>query len=200
MKPAQKETEDGDKANAKALFLRKATDKTRDKMKTVKTNVARILDKENVAYEIKSYDFDPEDLNATHAAESFGLEYGRVFKTLVLRGDKSGLFVCVIPSDKTVDLKKAAKASGNKSAEMLHVKDLLENTGYIRGGCSPIGMKKHYPTYIDSTATEWESITVSAGQRGVMVLVSPADIIRVARMTTADITKEEKDAPDGEGY
>ncbi len=160
-------------------------------MKTVKTNVARILDKEKVEYEIKSYDFDPEDLNATHAAEQFGLEYGRVFKTLVLRGDKSGLFVCVVPSDKTVDLKKAAKASGNKSAEMLHVKDLLEHTGYIRGGCSPIGMKKHYPTYIDKSVLDWESITVSAGQRGVMVLVKPEDIIRVARMTTADITKSE---------
>lgn len=160
-------------------------------MKTVKTNVARLLDKEKVPYEIKAYDFAPEDLNALHAAESFGLEPGRVFKTLVLRGDRNGLFVCVVPSDKTVDLKKAAKASGNKSAEMLHVKDLLENTGYIRGGCSPIGMKKHYPTFIDSSVGDWDKITVSAGQRGVMVLVSPADIIRVARMTAADITKDE---------
>ena len=160
-------------------------------MKTAKTNVARILDKEKVPYEIKANDFNPEDLNALHAAESFGLEPGRVFKTLVLRGDRNGLFVCVVPSDKTVDLKKAAKASGNKSAEMLHVKDLLENTGYIRGGCSPIGMKKHFPTFIDSSVNNWDKITVSAGQRGVMVLVSPADIIRVARMTAADITKDE---------
>ncbi len=160
-------------------------------MKTAKTNVARILDKEKVPYEIKAYDFDPEDLNALHAAESFGLEPGRVFKTLVLRGDRNGLFVCVVPSDKTVDLKKAAKASGNKSAEMLHVKDLLENTGYIRGGCSPIGMKKHFPTFIDSSVNNWDKITVSAGQRGVMVLVTPSDIMRVARMTAADITKDE---------
>lgn len=160
-------------------------------MKTTKTNVARILDKEKVPYEVKSYDFDPEDLNATHAAEAFGLEYGRVFKTLVLRGDRNGLFVCVVPSDKTVDLKKAAKASGNKSAEMLHVKDLLEHTGYVRGGCSPIGMKKHYPTFIDESVCGWDSVTVSAGQRGVMVLVSPQDIIKVARMTTADLTKDE---------
>lgn len=160
-------------------------------MKISKTNVARILDKEGVKYEIKSYDYDPEDLNATHAAEHFGMEYGRVFKTLTLRGDKTGIFVCVVPSDKSVDLKKAAKASGNKSAEMLHVKELLEHTGYIRGGCSPIGMKKHYPTFIDQTVVNWESITVSAGQRGVMVLVAPADLIRVARMTTADLTKEE---------
>lgn len=167
-------------------------------MKIPKTNVARILDKEKVRYEIKAYAFDPEDLNATHAADEFGLEYGRVFKTLVLRGDRNGLFVCVIPSDKSVDLKKAAKVSGNKSAEMLHVKDLLENTGYIRGGCSPIGMKKHYPTFIDATANKWDSITVSAGQRGVMVLVSPGDIMRVAGMTAADLTKEETETSDGE--
>ena len=160
-------------------------------MKTPKTNVARLLDQAKIKYEIKAYDYDPEDLNATHAADSFGLQYGQVFKTLVLRGDRNGLFVCAIPSDKSVDLKKAAKASGNKSAEMLHVKELLENTGYIRGGCSPVGMKKHYPTFIDKTATDWESITISAGQRGVMVMLAPEDIIRFARMTTADLTKEE---------
>ena len=114
--------------------------------KIAKTNVARLLDKAKVSYELRAYDYDPDDLNATHAADSFGLEYGQVFKTLVLRGDRNGLFVCVVPSNSTVDLKKAAKASGNKSAEMLHVKDLLENTGYILGGCSPLGMKKHFPT------------------------------------------------------
>ena len=110
-------------------------------------------------------------------------------KTLLLRGDRNGLFVCVVPSNSTVDLKKAAKASGNKSAEMLHVKDLLENTGYIRGGCSPLGMKKHFPTYIDQSVEQWQSITVSAGQRGLMVQLAPQDIIRVAQMTVADIAK-----------
>lgn len=163
-------------------------------MKTpTKTNVARILDKEKVEYEIKTYDFDPDDLNALHAAESFGLDPARVFKTLVLRGDRNGLFVCVIPSCRNVDLKKAAKVSGNKSAEMLHVKELLENTGYIRGACSPIGMKKHFPTFIDQSVNLWDSITVSAGQRGVMLLVAPSDIIRIARMTPADITKDNND-------
>ena len=142
-----------------------------------------------MSYELRAYDYDPDDLNATHAADSFGLEYGQVFKTLVLRGDRNGLFVCVVPSNSTVDLKKAAKASGNKSAEMLHVKDLLENTGYIRGGCSPLGMKKHFPTYIDQSVEQWQSITVSAGQRGLMVQLAPQDIIRVAQMTVADITK-----------
>lgn len=159
-------------------------------MKIAKTNVARILDKEKVRYELRAYDFDPDDLNARHAAESFGLHFGQVFKTLVLRGDRNGLFVCVVPSNCTVDLKKAAKASGNKSAEMLHMKELLENTGYIRGACSPIGMKKHYPIFIDKSAEEWEQITVSAGQRGLMVQVSPADIIQVAHMTLAEIAKE----------
>ena len=157
--------------------------------KIAKTNVARLLDKAKVSYELRAYDYDPDDLNATHAADSFGLEYGQVFNTLVLRGDRNGLFVCVVPSNSTVDLKKAAKASGNKSAEMLHVKDLLENTGYIRGGCSPLGMKKHFPTYIDQSVEQWQSITVSAGQRGLMVQLAPQDIIRVAQMTVADITK-----------
>ncbi|MCI5981670.1 MAG: Cys-tRNA(Pro) deacylase [Bacteroidales bacterium] len=157
--------------------------------KIAKTNVARLLDKAKVSYELRAYDYDPDDLNATHAADSFGLEYGQVFKTLVLRGDRNGLFVCVVPSNSTVDLKKAAKASGNKSAEMLHVKDLLENTGYIRGGCSPLGMKKHFPTYIDQSVEQWQSITVSAGQRGLMVQLAPQDIIRVAQMTVADIAK-----------
>ncbi len=151
--------------------------------------MARLLDKAKVSYELRAYDYDPDDLNATHAADSFGLEYGQVFKTLVLRGDRNGLFVCVVPSNSTVDLKKAAKASGNKSAEMLHVKDLLENTGYIRGGCSPLGMKKHFPTYIDQSVEQWQSITVSAGQRGLMVQLAPQDIIRVAQMTVADIAK-----------
>ena len=157
--------------------------------KIAKTNVARLLDKAKVSYELRAYDYDPDDLNASHAADSFGLEYGQVFKTLVLRGDRNGLFVSVVPSNSTVDLKKAAKASGNKSAEMLHVKDLLENTGYIRGGCSPLGMKKHFPTYIDQSVEQWQSITVSAGQRGLMVQLAPQDIIRVAQMTVADIAK-----------
>ncbi len=160
--------------------------------KDSKTNVARLLDKAKVAYKLLSYDFDPDDLNATHAADSFGYEYGRVFKTLVLRGDKTGLFVCVIPSDKSVDLKKAAKVSANKSASMLHVSELLENTGYIRGGCSPFGMKKNFPTYIDSSVMQWATITLSAGQRGKMIEAKPQDLIALGRMHTADIVSTEK--------
>ena len=118
------------------------------KEKINKTNVARLLDKAKVAYKLVPYEVDENDLSATHVAEQLGEDVSQVFKTLVLRGDKSGYFVCVIPGAAEVNLKKAAKVSGNKSCEMIHVKELLPLTGYIRGGCSPIGMKKHFPTYI----------------------------------------------------
>lgn len=115
------------------------------KEKINKTNVARLLDKAKVAYKLVPYEVDENDLSATHVAEQLGEDVSQVFKTLVLRGDKSGYFVCVIPGAAEVNLKKAAKVSGNKSCEMIHVKELLPLTGYIRGGCSPIGMKKHFP-------------------------------------------------------
>ena len=117
-------------------------------MKINKTNVARLLDKAKVAYQLVPYEVDENDLSATHVADQLGENVAQVFKTLVLHGDKSGYFVCVIPGADEVDLKKAAKVSGNKSCEMIPVKELLPLTGYIRGGCSPIGMKKHFPTYI----------------------------------------------------
>mgnify|MGYP000376720771 FL=1 len=116
-------------------------------MKINKTNVARLLDKAKVAYQLVPYEVDENDLSATHVADQLGENVAQVFKTLVLHGDKSGYFVCVIPGADEVDLKKAAKVSGNKSCEMIPVKELLPLTGYIRGGCSPIGMKKHFPTY-----------------------------------------------------
>lgn len=120
-------------------------------MKINKTNVARLLDKAKVAYQLVPYEVDENDLSATHVADQLGENVAQVFKTLVLHGDKSGYFVCVIPGADEVDLKKAAKVSGNKSCEMIPVKELLPLTGYIRGGCSPIGMKKHFPTYIHHT-------------------------------------------------
>ena len=122
-------------------------------MKINKTNVARLLDKAKVAYQLVPYEVDENDLSATHVADQLGENVAQVFKTLVLHGDKSGYFVCVIPGADEVDLKKAAKVSGNKSCEMIPVKELLPLTGYIRGGCSPIGMKKHFPTYIHETCT-----------------------------------------------
>ena len=157
------------------------------KEKINKTDVARLLDKAKVAYELVPYEVDENDLSATHVAEQLGENIEQVFKTLVLRGDKSGYFVCVVTGDTEVNLKKAAKVSGNKSCEMIHVKELLPLTGYIRGGCSPIGMKKHFPTYIHQSAEQFDHIYVSAGQRGLQVRIAPADLIREARAEVADL-------------
>lgn len=156
-------------------------------MKINKTNVARLLDKAKVAYQLVPYEVDENDLSATHVAAQLGENVAQVFKTLILHGDKSGYFVCVIPGANEVDLKKAAKVSGNKSCEMIPVKELLPLTGYIRGGCSPIGMKKHFPTYIHHTAEQFDYIYVSAGQRGLQIQLAPADLIREARAEVADI-------------
>lgn len=158
-------------------------------MKVNKTNVARLLDKAKVTYRLVPYEVDENDLSATHVAEQLGENVGQVFKTLVLHGDKSGYFVCIIPGADEVDLKKAAKVSGNKKCEMIPMKELLPLTGYIRGGCSPIGMKKHFPTYIHETAEATDRLFVSAGERGLQVELSPADLIREARAEVADLVK-----------
>ena len=138
-----------------------------------KTNAIRLLEQAGIDYEARMYPVDESDLSGTHAAEVLGLPAGQVFKTLVLRGAKTGYFVCCIPVDQEVDLKKAAKAVGDKKAEMLPMKDLRPVTGYLRGGCSPVGMKKKFPTFFDASAQKWERISVSAGTRGEMVLVGP---------------------------
>lgn len=160
------------------------------KEKVNKTNVARLLDKAKVAYKLVPYEVDESDLSATHVAEQLGEDVAQVFKTLILHGDRNGYFVCIIPGADEVDLKKAAKASGNKSCEMIAVKELLPLTGYIRGGCSPIGMKKHFPTYIHPTALPLDTIYVSAGQRGLQIQIAPADLIRQSQATTADLVAE----------
>ena len=152
-----------------------------------KTNAARLLDKAGIAYELVAYEVDEEDLSATHVAAQLGEDIGQVFKTLVLRGDRTGIFVCVVPGDEEVNLKLAAKVSGNKSAEMLHVKELLPTTGYIRGGCSPVGMKKQFPTYIHSTCMDYDAIYVSAGVRGMQLKVVPGDLVAYTRATVADL-------------
>lgn len=144
--------------------------------KAVKTNVMRLLDKAKIKYEAKEYPVDENDLSGSHAADMLGVDHGSVFKTLVLKGEKTGFLVCCIPVDGEVDLKKAAKAAGDKKVEMLPMKELLPTTGYIRGGCSPVGMKKRFPTFLDETALNYETIAVSAGLRGVQVLVSPEDL------------------------
>lgn len=156
-----------------------------------KTNAARLLDKAKIEYELIPYTVDENNLAATHVAEELGEDIATVFKTLVLRGDRSGLFVCVIPGDKEVDLKAAARASGNKKAEMLAMKELLPTTGYIRGGCSPIGMKRPLPTYFHSTALDHERIYVSAGVRGLQIAINPNDLIAYVGAEVVDIIAEE---------
>lgn len=142
-----------------------------------KTNAARLLSAASIAYELIPYEYTEDDLSATHVAQTLGEDIERVFKTLVLRGDRNGLFVCVIPGNFEVDLKLAAKISGNKSCQMIHVKELLPLTGYIRGGCSPIGMKKKYPTFIHESALLYDYIFISAGVRGLQIKIAPADLI-----------------------
>lgn len=142
-----------------------------------KTNAARLLDAAGIAYSLWEYEVDEDHLDASHVAAQLGEDLDRVFKTLVLRGDRTGPFVCVIPGSLEVDLKLAARISGNKSCEMLHVKELLPLTGYIRGGCSPIGMKKPFPTFIHESALLYDTIYVSAGVRGLQLCLSPQDLI-----------------------
>lgn len=155
-----------------------------------KTNAARLLDKAGVKYALNSYPVDEDDLSAVHVAEEIGVDAGLLFKTLVFSGDRSGIFVCVVPGNAEVDLKKAAKASGNKKADLVPMKELLSLTGYIRGGCSPIGMKKRYPTYIDSSALENPIIYISAGVRGLQIKIVPEDLIEFLGAATADLVAE----------
>lgn len=153
-----------------------------------KTNACRILDQKKISYELIPYDVDENDLGAQHIADQLGEDINQVFKTLVLKGDRTGYFVCVVPGNDEVDLKKTAKATGNKSCELIPMKDLLPLTGYIRGGCSPIGMKKQFPTYIHETCELFDYIYVSAGVRGLQFKVNPNDLIDAVKMTVADLT------------
>lgn len=147
------------------------------KQEVQKTNVARLLDVAGIPYSLVPYQVDESDLAAAHVAEQLGEPLEQVFKTLVLRGDKNGIFVCVMPGDMEIDLKVAARISGNKSCDMLHMKELLPTTGYIRGGCSPIGMKKPFPTYIYESCLLYDYIYVSAGIRGLQLKIAPKDLI-----------------------
>ena len=156
-------------------------------MKTTKTNAARLLDQQKIAYDLIPYEVDEEHLGAEHTAEVLGEPIERIFKTLVLRGDKLGFFVCVIPGAEEVDLKKAAKVTGNKKVEMIHVKELLPLTGYIRGGCSPIGMKKALPTWFHESIMNFDHVFCSAGVRGLQFRLAPQDLVRAARGTVADL-------------
>lgn len=153
------------------------------KEKINKTNAARLLDRAKIPYELIPYEVDENNLAATHVAEQLGEPVEQVFKTLVLHGDRSGYFVCVIPGDKEVDLKLAAKVSGNKKADLIPMKELLTVTGYIRGGCSPIGMKKPFPVFLHETAMDYPFIYISAGVRGLQIRLAPAALVEYTGAT-----------------
>lgn len=159
-------------------------------MKEKKTNAARILDSLGIKYSLHTYEVDPDNLAAEHVAAGLGEPIERVYKTIVLRGNKTGPIVCVVAGNREVDLKKAASVSGNKSVEPLPLKELLPVTGYIRGGCTALGMKKKYPVYISEEITEYPSIYVSAGIRGMQIELTPADYIRATEGTAADIIRQ----------
>lgn len=158
-------------------------------VKIEKTNAARLLDRAKIAYELIPYEVDESNLAATHVAEQLGEDVRRVFKTLVLRGERRGLFVCVVPGDAEVDLKAAARAAGDKKCDLIAVRELLPATGYIRGGCSPIGMKRALPTFVDSSAEELDYIYISAGVRGLQIRIAPSDLVPFVRAIYAPLTK-----------
>ena len=153
-----------------------------------KTNAMRLLEAASIPFRIMEYEVDETDLSGVHVARQLGEPVEQVFKTLVLKGNRTGYLVCCIPVAEELDLKKVAKAAGDKHVELLPMKELLPVTGYIRGGCSPIGMKKHFPTYLDETAILFEEIAVSAGVRGAQILLNPEDLIRYVQAETVDLT------------
>ena len=155
-----------------------------------KTNAIRLVEKAGLPFRTAEYAYDENDLGGMHAASAIGLPPEQVFKTLVARGEKRGILVFCIPVCCELDLKKAAKAAGDKKVELVAMKELLPLTGYIRGGCSPIGMKKTYPTMIDETAELFDEIAVSAGARGCQILLAPSDLIEYADMKICDLTDE----------
>ncbi|MDF2943828.1 MAG: ybaK/ebsC protein [Herbinix sp.] len=154
----------------------------------IKTNVMRLLDQAGISYKAIEYEVDEDNLAGEHVAELIGMPADQVFKTLVARGEKRGIVVFCIPVNLELDLKKAAIIIGDKKIEMLHVKDLLGTTGYIRGGCSPIGMKKKFPTYMDETAILFDEITISAGVRGCQLCIPREALIEYIDIMLCDIT------------
>ena len=152
-----------------------------------KTNAARKLDELKIEYKIVEYPVDEEHLDAIHVAQEVGMPPAQVFKTLCVRGDKNGVMFAVIPGDGELDLKALAKVSGNKRAELVALKEVLPLTGYIRGGCSPLGAKKNYPVYMDASCNNWPEIAISAGHRGMQLVVAPADLQRATNATVVPL-------------
>ena len=157
--------------------------------KIQKTNAARLLDKAGVDYTTVAYEVDENDLAAGHVAAQLGEDIRQVFKTLVARGEKKGILVFCIPVSCTLDLKKAAHAAGDKKVEMIHIKELLGLTGYISCGCSPVGMKKKYPTFMDETAELYDEIAISGGARGLQMVLSPMSLMEYADITSVDLVE-----------
>ena len=153
------------------------------------TNAMRLLKQAGISFDTSAYEVDESDLSGVHAAEALGIDPDRVFKTLVARGEKKGVYVFCIPVAEELDLKKCAALAGEKKIEMIHVRELPGLTGYIRGGCSPVGMKKKYPTWIDETAVLFDAIYVSAGARGQQIIVNPDDLLHYIQAQYADLTK-----------
>lgn len=159
-------------------------------MKHKKTNAARKLDELKITYRLMEYTVDEEHLDAVHVAAEVGMPAAQVFKTLVARGDKSGIIFACIPGDGELDLKALAKISGNKRVELVALKEVLPLTGYIRGGCSPLGAKKNYPVYMDACSNNWPEIAISAGLRGMQIVASPADLQRATQAVVAPLIFE----------
>lgn len=158
------------------------------KKKVAKTNAIREVEKQKIPMELREYPWSEDHLEARHVAEELGEDLHAIFKTIVVQGKETGPVVAVLPGDMELDLKKLAKASHNKKVELLHLKDLEKTTGYVRGGCSPIGMKKHFPTYIAQEAESMDAITISAGRRGLQMKLNPYDLQTLAKATFADLT------------
>lgn len=159
--------------------------------KMTKTNAVRLLERAKLSFSLRTYPVDEEHLEAQHVADEIGEDIRQVFKTIVLHGERTGYFVCVVPGNCEIDLKKAARAVGDKKVDLIHVRELLPLTGYIRGGCSPVGMRKAFPTFFHTTATDFDVIFVSAGQRGMQLAVSPTDLIAYCRAAVFDLVKDD---------
>ena len=155
--------------------------------KIKKTNAARILDELQISYELKTYPVDEEHLDAVHVAKEVGMPPEQVFKTLCVRGDKTGVIFAVIPGNGELDLKKLARVSDNKRCELVHLKEVLPLTGYIRGGCSPLGAKKDYPVFMDETCQLFDVIAISAGMRGIQIMAAPDDLVKATKATVDDL-------------
>lgn len=158
--------------------------------KLQKTNAMRELERAGIAFEVRTYEVDENDLSGVHVAEQLGEDAGQGFKTLVTVSPQGGHVVCCIPVAEELDLKRAAAVAGEKSLSMMHVRDLDPVTGYMRGGCSPVGMKKRFPTIIDETCLLWDSIFISGGKRGIQLVVAPEELVAFTGATVAPITRE----------